>query len=118
MDSYATRFPLPKNWPCGVKTAVVHAIALAHVAIVHARRLVLNSPNARTRLDGDLGRAMDEISLLEEELRLKDARMAMIDPHRRPHYRDDAVSRVRLTLTVTYHEGRRHLPIIELKRAA
>ncbi len=56
MDSYATRFPLPENWPCGVKTAVVHAIALAHVAIVLARRLVLNSPNARTRLDGELRR--------------------------------------------------------------
>ena len=48
MDSYSMRFPLPKNWPCGVKTAVVHVVALAHVAIVHARRLILNSPNART----------------------------------------------------------------------
>ena len=86
MDSSSTRFPLPKNWPCGVRTAVVHVIALAHVAVVHARRLILNSPNARTRLAGDLQCAMDEISLLEEELRIKDARMAMIDPHRRPHY--------------------------------
>ncbi len=75
MDSYPTRLPLPKNWPRGVKTAVVHVIALARVAIVHARRLVLDSPNARTRLDGDLQRAMDELSLLEEELRIKDARM-------------------------------------------
>jgi transposase InsO family protein len=31
---------------------------------------------------------------------------------------DDAVSCLRLTLSVTYHRGRRHLPIIELKRAA
>lgn len=31
----------------------------------------------------------------------------------RPTHRD-----TRLTLSVTYHEGRRHLPIIELKRAA
>jgi hypothetical protein len=30
----------------------------------------------------------------------------------------DAVSGLRFTLAVTYHEGRRHLPIIELKRAA
>ncbi len=62
MDSYSPRLALPKNWPRNVKTAVVQVIALAHVAIVHARRLVLDSPNARTRLDGDLQRAMDEIS--------------------------------------------------------
>ena len=43
--------------------------------------------NARTRLAGDLQGSLDEISLLEEELRIKDARMATIDAHRRPHYR-------------------------------
>jgi transposase InsO family protein len=31
--------------------------------------------------------ALDEIALLEEELRIKDTRMAKIDPHRRPYYR-------------------------------
>ena len=31
---------------------------------------------------------------------------------------DGAASSLRLTLVVTYHEGRRHLPIIELTRAA
>jgi len=31
---------------------------------------------------------------------------------------DGAVSCLRFTLAVTYHEGRRHLPIIELRRAA
>ena len=87
MDSYSRRFPLPKNWPQGVRTAVLHVIALAHVAIVHVRSIVVNSPDTRTRLTGDLQGSLDEISLLEEELRIKDARMAMIDAHRRPHYR-------------------------------
>ncbi len=87
MDSSLKRFPLPKSWPQSVKTAVLHVIALAHVAIVHSRSIVVNSPNARMRLAGDLQGAFDEISLLEEELRIKDARMTMIDPHRRPHYR-------------------------------
>ncbi len=35
-----------------------------------------------------------------------------------PARRDEVLSRVRLTLSVTYHRGRRHLPIIELKQAA
>ena len=87
MDSVSRRLSLPKNWPQSVKTAVLHVIALAHVAIVHARSIVVNSPDARTRLTGDLQGALDEITLLEEELRIKDARMAMIDPHRRPYYR-------------------------------
>ena len=87
MDSDFARFPLPKDWPQSVKTAVLHVIALAHVAFVHARGLAVNSPDARTRRAGDLQGSLDEISLLEEELRIKDCRMAMIDPHRRPYYR-------------------------------
>ncbi len=87
MDSHSARVPLPKNWPQNVKMAVLHVISLAHFAIVHARSIVVNSPNAGTRRAGDLEGSLDEISLLDEELRIKDARMAMIDPLRRPHYR-------------------------------
>ncbi len=87
IDATANHFPLPKNWPRSVKTAVLHVISLAHVAIIHTRGLLLNSGNARTRLAGDLQGSLDEISLLEEELRIKDVRMAGIDAHRRPHYR-------------------------------
>ena len=39
----------------------------------------MSSPNARTRRAGDLQGSLDEISFLEEELRIKDTRMAMID---------------------------------------
>ena len=70
-----------------MKTAVLHVISHAHVALVQARGLVVHSPDARTRRLGDLDGLLEEISLLEEELRIGDARMAMIDPHRRPHYR-------------------------------
>ena len=87
MGANAMHFPLPKNWPLSVKTAVLHVISLAHVAIVHTRGLLVNSAYARTRLAGDLRGSLDEISILEEELRIKDARMATIDAHRRPHYR-------------------------------
>ena len=54
MKSNATGFSLPKNWPQGVKAAVLHVIALARVAIVHARGLAVNSPDARTRRAGVL----------------------------------------------------------------
>ncbi len=87
MKSNVAGSSLPKNWPKGVKMAVLHVISLAHVAIVYARSTVVNSSDVRTRPAGDLQGSLDEISLLEEELRIKDARMALIDAHRRPHYR-------------------------------
>jgi hypothetical protein len=38
------------------------------------------------RLKADLDRAQQELASLHEEVRIKDARMAMINPQRRPHY--------------------------------
>ncbi len=87
MKSVVTGFSLPKDWPQGAKTAVLRIIALARVAMVHARRLTVSSPDASIRRAGDLKAALDEVALLEEELRIKDGRMTMIDPHRRPYYR-------------------------------
>ena len=62
---------LPKNWSQGVKAAVLHVIALARVAIVHARGLAVNSHDARTRRAGDLQGALDAIAMLEEEFHIK-----------------------------------------------
>ena len=77
MDSSLVRVPLPKDWPQNVKMAVLHVISLAHLAIVHAQSFVVNSPNARMRLAGDLQGSLDEITLLEEEpVRLHDGRQA------------------------------------------
>jgi putative transposase len=87
MNSHSARVPLPKDWPHSVKAAVLHVIALAHLAIVHARSIAVSSPDAWTRRSGDLQGALDEIAMLGEELRIKDSRMATIDPRRRPHYR-------------------------------
>ncbi len=33
MDSYSKLPPLPKNWPCNVKNAVLHIISLALGAV-------------------------------------------------------------------------------------
>ena len=78
--------PLPAGWARNVKSAVLHVISLAHCAIVATRGWAANSINARVRLSSDNDQAQQEIELLREELRIKDARLAKIDPRRRPYY--------------------------------
>ena len=78
--------PLPRNWPTSVKSSVLHAIALAHYAIVFTRSWAADSSNARVRLRSQLDRAMQEVALLREQMRIKDTRMVSIPPHRRPFY--------------------------------
>jgi len=78
--------PLPKGWCDGVKNAVIHTIALANYAITYARGWAVNSPLQRVRLAAQLEQAQNEIVLLREELRIKDARMMRIPPNQRPYY--------------------------------
>ena len=80
------RIPLPKGWQGCVKMAVLHAIALAHYAIVYARAWAADSINARVRLATENDRLEEERALLREELRIKGTRIAQIAPQRRPHY--------------------------------
>ena len=77
---------LPEGWPARVRSAVLHTIALAHLAIAHARGWAANSLNARVRLSARVDQLRSELAMLREELRIKDDRMAAILPHRRPHY--------------------------------
>ena len=44
------RIPLPKGWQGFAKSAVLHANALAHYAIVYAHALATDSINARMSL--------------------------------------------------------------------
>ena len=77
---------LPAGWPASVKSAVLHVISLAQFAAAHTRGWAANSINARVRLKAELNHAKQEIAVLREEIRIKDARMAHIPPHRRPFY--------------------------------
>ncbi len=71
-----------------------------------------NEHRPHQALDGCTPREIYEDLVPLNQARRSDLRPAWLaDP-------DDGVSCLRLTLSVTYHEGRRHLPIIELKRAA
>jgi putative transposase len=77
--------PLPKQWNKRVRSAVLHAISLAQLALTGARAQVIERHRARTH--SKLDRLRQELHLLREEVRLKDARMARIPGHRRPYYK-------------------------------
>jgi len=77
---------LPDHWNRHVKSALLHVISLARLACVHTWAWAAGSLDTRTRLAAQLQQARAEIALLREELRIKDARMAQIPAHRRPHY--------------------------------
>ena len=78
--------PLPKSWPKHAKAATLHIISLTHFVLTHVRGFAVNSPIHRVRLAAERDRLDSEVALLREEIRIKDARMAALAPHRRPHY--------------------------------
>jgi hypothetical protein len=84
--SLAPRIPLPKGWTHHVREAVLHVISLAHFALAHARGRAAYCLDARVRLAARCERLQQEVAGLREELGIKDARMARIEPRRRPHY--------------------------------
>ncbi len=77
------RIHLPRGWQDCVNSAVLHAIALAHYAIVYARAWTADSINARgVRLAAENDRLHEACALLREEIRIKDTRIAQIAPQR------------------------------------
>ena len=80
------RIPLPKQWPSRVRSGVLHAISLAHFSLTFTRSVAANSWNARIRLKQENDRLQQDLALLREEMRIKDARLLRIPAQRRPHY--------------------------------
>ena len=78
---------LPKSWSHCVRSSVLHVISLAQYATAYTRSWAADSSNRRLRQKAELERLSAVISLLCEEIRIKDARMERIPPHRRPQYR-------------------------------
>jgi transposase-like protein len=78
--------PLPAGWPAHTRAALLRAVALAQLGLVHARSWCADSRITRVRLAGENDALRSEAAALREELRIKDARLARIDPHKRPHY--------------------------------
>jgi transposase InsO family protein len=65
---------------------VIHVISLAHYSSTSTRSWAANNWNARIRLKQQNDRLRQEVALLVEEMRIKDARMQCIPAQRRPHY--------------------------------
>lgn len=77
---------LPDGWPRFVRSAVLHALSMASVVSTAVRGRAENQFDAGVRLRAEIDRLRNEISLLQEELRIKDARMERLPAQRRPHY--------------------------------
>ena len=84
--SWAGSVQLPQCWPRRVRSAAVHAISLADLAFTKTLSWAADGLNTRLRLQVELERLRREVSLLREEIRIKDVRMEQVEPHRRPYY--------------------------------
>src|SRR5438128_1664706 len=91
--------PLPNSWSKRIRSAVLHVISLAQYAVVRTRSWAADSPNARIRLTAENEQLRQEVALLRQEIRIKDARLDCIRPHRRPFCFAERV------------EGINHLPV-------
>ncbi len=65
---------------------MLHVVSLAQYATAYTRSWAADSTNGRLRVKSENDRSQQEVVLLREEMRIKDARMALINPHRRPYY--------------------------------
>jgi hypothetical protein len=81
--------PIPKLWPRSIQAAILHVMALAHYVLVATRGWGANSCIERVRPAAKADKCDEEILHLREELWLKDARMARIPAHQRPHFQRD-----------------------------
>ena len=80
------KLSLPKSWSTHVKSAMLHVISMAQYATAYTRGWAADSANARVRLKARVEQLEQELACLREEVRIKDARMSSITPHKRPHY--------------------------------
>ena len=71
---------LPEAWPTRVRSAVVHAVAIARTSLFLARAEAENHLDERLRLRAEVDRLRTEAALLKEEIRIKDARMERLLP--------------------------------------
>ena len=81
-DSIET-LPLPEGWAASVRSAILNMIGLVRVAMMAGREFLHEEGDL---LDAKIARLEAEVAMLREEMRIKGARMARVDPHRRPQY--------------------------------
>ena len=78
--------PLPRGETRRVKSTILQILALSHYTFTAVVARAANARDGRTRVRAETDRLDQDLALLQEELRIKDARMARLAPHRRPFY--------------------------------
>jgi hypothetical protein len=66
-------FTLPRHWTRSVKAALVHAMSLAHYALLSTRGRAVPRRNGHAGFSAQADQLPEEINLLREEIRIKDA---------------------------------------------
>ena len=77
---------LPSGWKRCIRTGVLHVISLGRFAVNHARGRAAEGFSTEGQLRAENERLRQELALSREETRIKNARMALLPPQRRPHY--------------------------------
>lgn len=80
------KIPLPSGWCDLTLLSLLHVIALARLAILNARNWPMGSECDGLRLRAENDRLKSEVTLLERELVIKDARFHRLPPKKRPEY--------------------------------
>ncbi len=83
---YQTDLSFPRGWTKHAKSALIQAVSLAATALNLVYGRACKNRRVRQRLAADLDRLSTEISLLKQELDIKDARWSRLPSRRRPYY--------------------------------
>ena len=65
---------------------MLHVIALGQYALAYTRSWVVIGRIAHVWLKAENDHLKQQVALLSEEIRIKDARMKRVDPQKRPRY--------------------------------
>jgi len=74
----STSLPPPRGWPRRVRSAVFQVISLARTSLTLTHGWASESLNHELRQQAEEDRLGQEVELLREEIRIKDARMERI----------------------------------------
>ena len=72
------KIPLPRGWNRRAKFAILHILALSQYTFTSLLARAARSKNRKIRLRAQIDRRDREIGLLQEERRIKDARMERV----------------------------------------
>ena len=80
------RHSLPKGWKKSIKSGMINALSLARYVAGRTRGEAAEQTDSATRSGVQLDQYEEEITLLLEEIRIKDTRWNSIPAHQRPRY--------------------------------